>query len=232
MSKSDYVRPRDDAFAAQLDTYKTAIPAYASDLAVDVSQSTSQAADSDYFRYVLQCQAIAEQSAQQWTAWKSIIRNGGTPPTGGAPTPPVFPPAAAAVAPGIEPRFRSLVKQNKANANYTSATGEALGVEGAEQTPPVLSSVQPDLSATVSGASVRVGWGWGGNAAFLEMCEIHVDCGDGQGFRLLTYDSTPNYIDTEPHPVALVKWTYKAIYRVADAQVGMWSKPVTVTVGG
>jgi hypothetical protein len=27
-------------------------------------------------------------------------------------------------------------------------------------------------------------------------------------------------------------WTYKAIYRVGDAQVGQWSNPVSITVGG
>ena len=29
-----------------------------------------------------------------------------------------------------------------------------------------------------------------------------------------------------------VKWTYCGIYRVGDAQVGVWSNPVSVTVGG
>jgi hypothetical protein len=27
-------------------------------------------------------------------------------------------------------------------------------------------------------------------------------------------------------------WTYKAIYRVGDAQVGQWSNPESITVGG
>jgi hypothetical protein len=36
---------------------------------------------------------------------------------------------------------------------------------------------------------------------------------------------------TQPFPAAPVKWTYQAIYRVGDARVGQWSKPVSVTVG-
>jgi hypothetical protein len=74
---------------------------------------------------------------------------------------------------------------------------------------------------------VNVGWGWGGYAAFLDICEIEVDRTDGKGFVLLTFDTTPNYTDTTPFPATPTKWTYRAIYRV-----GQWSKPVSVTVGG
>ena len=66
----------------------------------------------------------------------------------------------------------------------------------------------------------RVGWGWGGIIAYLDMCEIHVDRDDGKGISTLTYDTTPGYNDTAPFPAIPTRWTYKAIYRVADAQVG------------
>lgn len=42
--------------------------------------------------------------------------------------------------------------------------------------------------------------------------------------------ATPNYTDTQPFRATPVKWTYKAICRVNDAQVGLWSNPVTITV--
>ena len=35
-----------------------------------------------------------------------------------------------------------------------------------------------------------------------------------------------------PPPTTLTKWTYKAIYRVGDHQVGQWSAEASVTVGG
>ena len=59
-----------------------------------------------------------------------------------------------------------------------------------------------------------------------------VDRADGKGFVLLTIDTTPNYTDTQPFPAAKAIWTYKAIYRLDDAQVGRWSQPVSVNVGG
>jgi hypothetical protein len=55
---------------------------------------------------------------------------------------------------------------------------------------------------------------------------------DTHGSVLLTIDTTPNYTDTQPWPTAKTIWTYKAIYRADDAQVGHWSQPVSVTVGG
>ena len=75
-------------------------------------------------------------------------------------------------------------------------------------------------------------WGWQGNAAYLDICEIQVDRADGKGFVPLAFDSTPGYVDSAPFPAAPTKWTYKAIYRVNDAQVGLWSNPVSITVGG
>jgi hypothetical protein len=61
--------------------------------------------------------------------------------------------------PRIETRFRALVKLIKANPNYNAAIGEALGIEGREQSAPDLSTIQPDITATASGGAVVVGWG-------------------------------------------------------------------------
>ena len=82
------------------------------------------------------------------------------------------------------------------------------------------------------GTNVFVDWNWGGFSAFLDICEIQVDRGDGKGFVALAFDTTPGYVDTQPFPAAPVKWTYQAIYRVGDSRIGQWSKPVSVTVGG
>ena len=92
--------------------------------------------------------------------------------------------------------------------------GDALGIEGSQQTAPDLTTLQPDIDATVNGSHVDVGWGWQGNAAYLDMCEIQVDRGDSKGFVFLAFDGTPGYADTQPFPAVPVKWTYRAIYRV------------------
>src|SRR5665213_2502457 len=142
--KSDYINQNDDAFNAQLQTFKGGIATYAAVIGVTAAQIAGQSADADYFDYSLKCMNVMANGALQWTAWKNLTRGGGTPPASGAPVvPPVFPAAVPAVAPGIEFRFRSLVQLIKASPNYNAAIGQALGIEGAEQTGPDLTTIQP-----------------------------------------------------------------------------------------
>jgi len=232
MAKSDYINPNDDAFVAQLETFKNAIGGYATLLGLSPAQITAQAADADYFGYVVSVQNLMRNAALQWTSWRDLQRNGGTPPPSGAPTAPVFPPSVPAVAPGIEPRFRALAKQIKGHTGYNEAIGAALGIEGSSQVGPDLTTVQPDIEVVTTGGQVAVKWGWGGNGAFLDMCELQVDRADGKGFVMLCFDTTPNYTDSTPFPATPAKWAYQAIYHVGDHRVGQWSKPVSVTVGG
>jgi hypothetical protein len=231
MAKSDYIQSNDDAFNAQLQTFKNGIGTYAAVIGVTAAQIAGQSADAAYFDYSLKCLSVMANGGQQWTAWKNIARGGGTPPANGAPVvPPVFPAAVPAVAPGIEARFRALVQLIKANPNYNEAIGQALGIEGAQQVGPNLTTIQPVIDAIISGNHVNVKWGWGGNRAWLDICEIQVDRNDGKGFGLLAFDTTPGYTDTQPFPAAPAIWTYRAIYRVGDSQTGVWSLPVSVTV--
>jgi hypothetical protein len=124
------------------------------------------------------------------------------------------------------------VRQIKAHANYNDAIGQALGIEGSVATGPNLSMIQPTITATIQGNQVLIGWGWQGNGQFLDLCEIQVDRGTGQGWTPLAFDTTPNYTDTTPFPATPTKWKYRAIYRVGDHQVGQWSNVVEITVGG
>ena len=41
-------------------------------------------------------------------------------------------------------------------------------------------------TARISGGRVEIGWGWQGNRAALDLCEIQVDRADGKGFVFLT----------------------------------------------
>ncbi len=232
MSRSDYIPANDDAFAAQLQTFKSAIGSYATTLGLSPAQVTSQAADADGFASVVANHNIMRNAAQQWTSWKDLVRQGGAPPAAGAPIAPSLSIPAPSVAPGIEPRFRALVKECKGSQNYNTSIGEALGIEGPQRTTPDMATIQPDIDATSSGGQVIVKWGWGGHRADLDMCELQVDRGDGKGFVPLAFDTTPNYTDTTPFPATPAKWSYQAIYRVGDQRVGQWSKPVSITVGG
>ncbi|MBL9113479.1 MAG: hypothetical protein JNJ83_00615 [Verrucomicrobiaceae bacterium] len=155
-------------------------------------------------------------------------------------TPPPLPPAdAGAGLPAVVPvnagaldRIFSFVQVIKQSPGYTEAIASDLGTTGTEAVTPDLNTSRPELTVEVTGPNVFVGWGWQGLSAWLEMLQLQVDRGDGQGFRDLAFDSTPGYLDTAPHPAALTKWKYRGIYRTDDAQVGQWSLPVEVVVGG
>jgi hypothetical protein len=232
MSKRDYIETNEVKFAAQLVKFKTGIPGFAATFNLSAGQVSGQAADCDYYNYLVSGQGIMSGAAQQWVGWRDLIRNGGTPPPTGAPVLPTLPASVAAVDPGVEARFRMLAQIIKSNPNYDPSIGEVLGIEGAHQTAPDMSTIQPDISATIIGAHVMVGWGWQGFGKFLDMIEIKVDRADGKGSVLLAHDTTPGYVDTQPFPATPALWTYTATYMVGDSTVGLTSKPVTIKVGG
>jgi hypothetical protein len=129
MPKRDYVQQNPAAFGLQLDTFKTNIGSYPT-LGLTASQIAAQAADSDYFNYVVECQSIMQNDAKAATAWRDALRNGNSAATSPAPT--TLPTPVAAVMPGVEPRFRALVGQTKANVNYNTTVGTVLAIEGVD----------------------------------------------------------------------------------------------------
>jgi hypothetical protein len=213
--------------------FSNKLPSVAVPLGLSTAQVTPAQADCNWLVYVLQTWLPAVR------AWSLACSDAATAAQTGDGsnalslpvfTPPALPTGVVAVNPGALNRIFALVQQLKDNSACTDAIATNLGILGSTQTAPDLTAVQPAIAASVSGGVVNVKWGWGGNSAYLDSCEIQVDRGDGKGFVLLTIDTTPNYTDTQPFPAALAKWTYKAIYRVNDAQVGVWSAPVSVTV--
>jgi hypothetical protein len=230
--KSDPIQKNDMAFAGQLNTFKINIPTYATILKLSPDQVAAQAADAVAFDYWVKCMNIMHRDAVQFTAWKNLLRDGGTPPAGGAPGVPVLPDPVPGVSPGIEARFRALVQLSKNSPNYNVGIGDALDIEGAQQNPPDYTTLMPVLTLVINGNRVEIGWGWQGYAAYLDQIELQVDRGDGKGYVNLTYDTTPGYTDPTPFPATPAKWTYRGIYRLDEAQVGQWSSPVSITVGG
>jgi hypothetical protein len=230
MAKIDYLAQGNAAFAAQQISFMNGVGSYAGVLGLTPAEVAAQAADAEYSVFTGEWQNVLQNAASQAVAWSKIIRDGGSPPPAGAPVAPTLPAAVPAVAPGIEGRFRNLVRKAKAGGGYNAAIGKALSIEGSEQGGADTTTITPEISATLTGGQVRIDWGWQGHGNVLDMIEIQVD--RGVGFALLTYDTTPGYIDTTPLPATPVKWTYKAIYRVGDSQVGQWSPEISLSVGG
>lgn len=139
-------------------------------------------------------------------------------------------PAVVPVLPGALDRLFKLVALIKDAPGFTDTIGEDLGVIGSQQTGADLATIQPKLTLKLQGNTVFIGWGWQGHGNELDQIEIQVD--RGAGWTMLTFDTTPDYIDTTPFPATATRWKYRAIYRVADAQVGLWSEVKEIIVGG
>lgn len=58
-----------------------------------------------------------------------------------------------------------------------------------------------------------------------------MDRASGSNFALLAMDTTPDYTDTQPLPTTAATWAYRGMYYVGDRPVGLWSDPVSITVG-
>jgi len=230
MAKGDLILKGDLVFGAQMKTFKNNIGPVASSLGLTPAQVAQQAADADYFNYVLACQNTALAHSKGWSSLKKLTRAGSAAGEFNGLEPLALPAPVPPVAPGVEQRFRALLRQVKASANYSSAIGEGLGIEAAHHTAPDFTALKPVITVSVSGDHVLVDWAWQGHRVFLDQCEIQVDRGDGKGFVVLTCATVPGYTDKTAFPAAPVKWLYRAIYRVADAPVGQWSNVTGVTV--
>ena len=232
MAKTINLDQRDNQLAAELEAFRNAIGPYASRLGLSPEQVAAQAADAAYFSYALAVQELLTTSTKQWNSWKMLLRDGGNVPASGPPQPPDFPGAPPAVPPGIEARFRALVRQIRASTVYNPSIGAALGLEDPGQTGPNYATLAPEIVAVLGDMNVRVAWNWSGYASYLDQCELQVDRDDGKGFVTLASGRILGYVDTEPFPAAPTPWTYRAIYGSSGNRVGQWSKRVTLTVGG
>jgi len=143
---------------------------------------------------------------------------------------PTLPDATVPVNPGALDRIFALVQNIKNDGKCSDKDQATLGIVGSEQPGPDYTALQPVFTVSIVGGQVVIKWNWGGYAAFLDACEIWVDRNDGKGSVLLTVDPTPGFTDPQPFPAAHTVWTYRAIYQVDDARVGVWSQDVSIAV--
>lgn len=215
-----------------LEKFRNKLAGHAPTLGITVARCDAAVADAHWLVYVLGSWLPAVRSWQLSCTEAAKAARIGTAP--GNLVLPVFtpPPVPAGVTPQPEGgllRIFDIVAELKESNTYSVPIGMDLGVVGSGKTPPDFATLKPALKVRVVGTKVEIDWNWGGFSEFLDQCEIQVD--RGTGWQVLTYDSTPGYTDTTAHPSPPTKWKYRAIYRVNDEPVGLWSDEVMVTVG-
>lgn len=224
------IEKTDTALNAQLKNFAAKISTYSAALGLTAAEESSVKADALAFDYVITNQLAMQTFAQNYTAFKNLLRKGGEPALGALPVAPAAGAPPAMPLPNIENRFRNLLQRIVHNSAYTVAIGEDLGIEGpATLSKASLGNGKPlffiDLS---SGGHPNLRWTKGS----YQGIEIWKD--SGSGFVKLDRDMRPDYIDKSNLPAAGVAtlWKYKVIYLMDDEVIGNWSDVVTVTVHG
>lgn len=123
--------------------------------------------------------------------------------------------------------IRAAVKRMKAHPNYTTESGDTLGIEGTETTldPP---NMKPVLTLKLEANQPRVYFGKEG----LDGVRIFRERGPETAFIKIADDRYPPYLDSEPNLVEgqPEERRYKALFLDGDDVVGLESDIVTILV--
>lgn len=233
MKRQNYYPTRQADQAVWLENFRLKLALHASALNLPPQRVTEAIADARWLVYL-------------FSSWLEAVRTHGKAATNALEwaqtgegtlnlpsfTAPALPDGVTARPAGALRRLFDLVAEIKENNTCTEPMRIDFGIVGSAEVAPDLATIRPEITATVTAAGVQLGWGWQGLGKYLDQCEIQVDRSDGKGWTVLTFDTTPGYLDTTPYPAALTKWKYRAIYRVDDNQAGQWSGETSVSVGG
>ncbi len=229
MTTNSFMPNNDGSRADFLEHLSATLPHYAELLNVSTEDLDSLKADTACFRYTLQTMYDMQTYGQHWTAYKKLLRDGGSGNADWPVAPKLAEPIPAAVSPGIIPRLSALAARLKTHKNYTTAIGQDLWIIGTTLTIDP-GTWKPILNIQNNAGHPIITWTKGKANAL----EIWVDRGDGNNFVFLTINTMPNTTDLSPLPASGVSaaWKYKAIYLYHDERVGQWSDVISIAVGG
>ncbi len=227
--KKGFYLPYDDAGKALwLDNFATELPNYAATLGITPVQLAQVQTDREVFSGIVTYLLNQKNVLEGITAFKNQVRNGRQPlgiiPAFGAT--PALPPNALN---DVFGRVRQLVRTIKGNENYNESIGNVLRIIGEESEDDV-NTWKPILKVQIQAGSPNILWVKGNSSGI----KIWVDRGDGQGFRFLAIDTSPDYLDKHPLPAQgqTALWRYQAIYILKDEEVGEISDILEVSVKG
>ena len=226
--KHQYYLPDDDAGKVLwINAFAEKVDVYAATLGIAAGTVTAVQNDAEYFSNVVTTLSGFRDYFQAITAYKNALRDGSPTPIGGFPVPPVAPTATAVTA-GIFKRMADLVQTIKSNPAYNQTIGEAMGIIGAEINPD-FDTIQPQPKVSLKNGKAYVKW----KREHTDAVDVYADHGDAAGFTLVARILKTSYLDPQLPAAGQTKiYKYKLRYVVNDAQVGVESDPVSITVTG
>jgi hypothetical protein len=207
------------------------LPTYAAKYGLTPAQVSGVSNDREWLQYWFEQHVLNKNYSKGLTEFKNEVAYG--IPTGGTPSVvPVPPPVGTvptAVDPGVFPRTLAIANGIKVHNDYTVADGDTLGLEGAEIEAPNLANARPVLKLKRAGENL-LDVNWTKQGLPVDGVELHVKRGAAVYVYLATDTTTPKYVDTYLMPATAEDWTYKGIYVIEGARIGLWSEEVTINV--
>ncbi len=207
-------------WAAKLSVHEAALTAIAP---ADVTQA---AADSTLVQNAINAVNQIREDAREWTQMKNLILYS---PAGtalpGVPTAATWPAHPLGAAAAVLARVRDLANRIKADAAYTEAIGQDLGIVGTGITP---GTDAPTLTGrALTGFQVEIAWLRGGHDAV----KIQSQRASETVWTDLTIDTISPYVDTRAplSPNTPEERRYRAAYVDDDVVTTGWSDVVVVT---
>ena len=182
-----------------------------------------------WYNYAIIGSNAHKKQSNEWVAYKDALNNNkiGVKP-GSVPEAPDLDVPAVEVDDPIIAKIVLLVNTIKNKETYKESIGRDLGIIGTEIVEPDYNTVKPLITVLSTANQVILKW----KKERFSSVDIYIDKGRGAGFVFLDNDSRPPFemLINLPQGAAPETWTFKAIYKVDDKQVGLFSDPVSIVV--
>lgn len=229
MTTKSYIPSSDADKGIWLNNFTTKLSLHATTLGVTPAELTAVQKDNAMYQYIIGLIELYRQTLSNLTGYKNMLkRSVGQQHIGAIPTLPTLPPAPVTVTEGIFERITLLVARIKKTVGYTDNIGSDLGVVAPTPAPIDIDTLKPELTIKLNVGRPHIKWTKG----VADAVDLYVDRDDGSGFILLGRLLKNEYIDgvSLTAPKIFDEWKYKAIYVIADTQVGLFSNIISVDV--
>ena len=211
-----------------LNNFTAKLAVYAVLLGFTPAEITALQKDNAFYQFLISTIEQFRQYLLSLAGYKNMAKHAAKDQHIGAmPAPPTLGTVPPAVAEGIFDRASRLAARAKVSPNYTDNIGTDLGIISPSITVD-MATIQPELKIKLEVGKPHVKWVKG----ISDGLDLYADRDDGQGFVFVGRLTRGEYLDTTDLATGKVydEWKYKAIYVVADTQVGLYSNVISVDV--
>ncbi len=229
MKAITYIPSTDAGKGVWLANFSTKLPLYAASLGLSATEVATVQDDNAFFQYVIGMTEVYKQTMSNLVSFKNQLKHAvGTQHLGMLPALPALSAPPVSVPEGIFDRVSKLAARIKNSLAYSNNIGADLGIVTPSGSSIDISALQPELKLRLDVGRPRIKWTKG----ITDALDLYADRNDGAGFVLIGRLVKNEYIDVTSIGAGKIydEWKYKAIYVIADEQVGLFSQVASIDV--